>query len=488
MEKADKEQLTALILDHCRDDKRFRNQVLSALEESGQWELASIKEVVKDSIRSNTRRGYIDEDGCDNICADLDDALDKARNRIERGQYGLALEITQFVLTTGIGLMDEYTDGLFLTIGAALETVGLAAKGLAESGSERGEWVRKLLKIAQDPMFDNWEDWQFDFLERIIVLADAQNEGEFDRVLLLLDNKRWENFRDTDHYTEQTNLIRYKIACAVRGPAAGRAFLEKHMALDMFRRMLVQEYMEEGNYAGAERLCLERLALGETLQRYTSNQWNYLLYEVYQKWGKRAKQTGQARKLALSGDMKFYEIAKELLTEDGQWQEEYPTFLSELEDALSTNQYMEILAAEEETTLLMDQVRVYRDRVFQYGGVLAGQYGEEVYGMCSAVIRQFAKRIGNRKDYQHLCGLLRSLVEFGGIAEAQALIRELRQTYPRRPALLEELEQVECEAADKERGTTLQTRLTGSTSPQAHTPFPDPPGSVSHGILSFSPR
>ena len=73
--------------------------------------------------------------------------------------------------------MDEYTDSLFLTIGAALETVGLAAKGLAESGSERGEWVRKLLKIAQDPMFDNWEDWQFDFLEWIIVLADAQNEG-----------------------------------------------------------------------------------------------------------------------------------------------------------------------------------------------------------------------------------------------------------------------------------------------------------------------
>ena len=69
--------------------------------------------------------------------------------------------------------------------------------------------------------------------------------------------------------------------------------------------------------------------------------------------------------------------------------------------------------------------------------------------MCSAAVCQLAKRIGNRKDYQHLCDLLRSLVEFGGIAEAQALIRELQQTYPRRPALLEELDQVEREAGKR---------------------------------------
>jgi uncharacterized Zn finger protein len=73
--QAEKEQLVALILEHCREDKRFYSQVLSELEESGKYELDSIKSLVKDSIRANTHRGYIDEDGCDNICADLDDAL-----------------------------------------------------------------------------------------------------------------------------------------------------------------------------------------------------------------------------------------------------------------------------------------------------------------------------------------------------------------------------------------------------------------------------
>lgn len=49
----------------------------------------------------------------------------------------------------------------------------------------------------------------------------------------------------------------------------------------------------------------------------------------------------------------------------------------------------------------------------------------------------------NRKHYQQLCGLLQSLIKFGGSRSAQILINELREAYPCRPALLEELERVE---------------------------------------------
>ena len=112
---------------------RFRNQVLSALEDSGEREFASIKELVEESIHSNSRHGYIDEKGCDNICTDLDDALDTARRRIERGQYDRALDIAQFVLLTGIRLIESDNGCLGWTIKPALETVELAAKGAAQA-------------------------------------------------------------------------------------------------------------------------------------------------------------------------------------------------------------------------------------------------------------------------------------------------------------------------------------------------------------------
>ena len=100
----------------------------------------------------------------------------------------------------------------------------------------------------------------------------------------------------------------------------------------------------------------------------------------------------------------------------------------------------------------MEQVRVYRNAVFQYGGVLAAQYGKEIHTMCEAAIRQVAKhRLNSRKDYQTVCGLLRQLVGFGGSAEAQSIITELRQAYPRRTALWEELEQVEREIGKRQK-------------------------------------
>lgn len=210
--------------------------------------------------------------------------------------------------------------------------------------------------------------------------------------------------------------------------------------------ILVKEEMECGNYANAERLCRERVEREAQEKRTMWNwasQWQLLLYDIYRDWGQRDKQIGQARTLAALGEQRFYQTAKDLLTEDGRWQEEYPKFLEELKASLPVYAYMEILKGEGETDLLMEQVRLHPDKVFQYGDVLAPQYGDEVFGLCSSAIRKTSKRISNRKHYQRLCELLQSLIKFGGSGYAQILIDELYEAYPRRPALLEELERVE---------------------------------------------
>lgn len=134
--------------------------------------------------------------------------------------------------------------------------------------------------------------------------------------------------------------------------------------------------------------------------------------------------------------------AKNLLLEDGRWKEEYPGFLAELKKKRPAYEYMELLKLEGETAILMEQVRLCPEMIFRYGDVLVHPYRNDVYGLCISEIRENAKRSHNRKDYRRLCDLLRTLVKFGGTAETKALISELRQSYPRRPALLDELERV----------------------------------------------
>lgn len=432
VERAEKEQLAALILEYCKEDKRFQSRVLSVLEDSGEQELASIKELVRESIRFNSDHGYIDKDGCDTICADLDDALDQARCRAGRGQYERAQDIAEFVLIIAMGLLESDNGCLSWTIDAAPETVGLAAKGFAEAGAPREKWIQRILKTAQAPVFDGWEDWRHMLLRQAAVLADDENEDKFYAVLDRLSDRRWEKFQDAPRYEEQDKTTRYHILCTAHGPEDAHKYLEQNLNADKFRIILIREDMAAGDYAHAELLCLERLEEARKEQWHRPDQWEHLLYDIYQGWGQREKLIGQARFLTLLGDRDFYQITKNLLIEDGRWEAEYSGFLAELKGKWSPYAYMDILAEENELALLMEQVRVYRDAVFQHGAVLAPRYGEEIYGLCAAAIRQVAKRIDNRKDYQRLCGLLRSLVRFGGTGEAKELIQELRQAYPRR--------------------------------------------------------
>lgn len=442
--RAEKEWLAALILEHCQEDKRFQCRVLLELGDSGELEFA--KELVQETIRANTRRGYIDMDGCDNICTDLDGILDKARLRIQRGQWESALEISQFVLLTGMKLADEAdsrSGSLGWTVHAAMETVTLALSSLVESREDRAKWVRRLLETAQDPVFEGWTDWRYELLRRTAVLANEQNEDAFYETLANLSDRRWESFQDGPRYDEQDKQIRYYVIRHAHGAEEGRAYLERNLEVDEFRLILAKEYMEEGNYAAAEALCRERLAKEEqSRSRQLPGRWDLLLYEIYQAWGNREKQIRQSRALALMGAEGFYQITKGLLAEDGRWQETYPEFIAELKAARPAYEYMEILKLEGEIPLLMEQVRLNPESAFRYGAVLAPQYREEVCKLCTAVIRKEAEQAGSRREYQALCSLIRSLAELGGQAVAKTVVAELRQKHPRRRALMDELGRV----------------------------------------------
>lgn len=448
LKSAKKGQLVQLILEHCQEDQRFQSRVLSELGCNREQELAAVKALIKSSIRSNTHRGYIDMRGCDHICADLDDALDQARRRIKQGRYDQALDITLFVLLTAIklaGEADSSSGSLSWTVDAALETVELAANGLAQEGGSREKFVRKVLKAAEDSALDGWDHWRYDLLQRAAILANAENEEAFFHLLNRLSDRLWESFQDAPRYgyEEEDKITRYSIIRSARGAENARTYLEQNLEVDELRVILVREDMAQGDYAHAEFLCQKRLEKEREKPWSRPSQWQYLLYEIYRDGGQREKQICQARQLALLGDRDFYQTAKELLTKSGRWQEEYPGFLVELKAARPAYEYMEILKLEGETALLMEQVRLYPATVFQYGDMLGQPYGKEIFDLCAAVIREQAKRSSNRKEYQKLCALIKSLAGFGGHAEAQALIAELRQDYPRRPALLAELMQIE---------------------------------------------
>lgn len=211
VEQAEKEQLAALVLEHCREDRRFMGEVLSLLDDGGEREFAAIKELVDRAVCSGGR-----------VRASLDAALDKARRRAERGQYAQALGIAQLVLLTGMELLASEDEPLCGT----LEVIEEAAGSIEDSGLRR-EWAQKLLKTAQSPVFDGWEERRYALLRRAAMLADVESEDSFYAVLADLSSRRWENFQDAPRYTEQDKIIRWYVLRAARGPETARAYSER---------------------------------------------------------------------------------------------------------------------------------------------------------------------------------------------------------------------------------------------------------------------
>ncbi|HWQ75739.1 MAG TPA: hypothetical protein VN441_10520 [Syntrophomonas sp.] len=165
-----------------------------------------------------------------------------------------------------------------------------------------------------------------------------------------------------------------------------------------------------------------------------------MLFEVYLKIGDKDKQADLAKDLLVNQhDTQYYAVLKQLFSESSVWDAEYPSLLERLGQALPYHLYLDILSKEGETRRLLTVVSVHPSSVFNYGKQLSMEFPKETYVLCIDEIRRQAAEADNRIKYKKVCSVIKKLFEFGGVAETESVITELKEKYSRRPAMLEEL-------------------------------------------------
>ena len=81
--------------------------------------------------------------------------------------------------------------------------------------------------------------------------------------------------------------------------------------------------------------------------------------------------------------------------------------------------------------------------LFYYGKYLVKEYPEQVYELCYKEISESCAQAKDRREYKKITKNIAQLIKWKGNDTAKSLIEELMQRYPRKPALLDELEKVE---------------------------------------------
>ena len=139
------------------------------------------------------------------------------------------------------------------------------------------------------------------------------------------------------------------------------------------------------------------------------------------------------------------EDLKQVKTEAAQCQNTKLENISadELKDSKRTVCYRSILISENEKKRLLEDVMKNPYDLFYYGKYLVKEYPEQVYELCYKEISESCAQAKDRREYKKITKNIAQLIKWKGNDTAKSLIEELKQRYPRKPALLDELEKVE---------------------------------------------
>jgi hypothetical protein len=415
--------------------------------------MSAVRERIATAKRRGTHSGFVDYHGCISVCNELIAVLEDAGKAAERGDCEYAYSVAALVLVNCAklaGSADDSAGGITDTRGYVEDVLKKACSGM-ERGSAEAEFIfLQSLKDSWNKAFDGWDEFAYDLLLSTAGLATAKNVNKLYAVLDEFDAKLSRKEYSSWHL-ESDRLVRLAAITAIDGEQSAEKFVSDNIQYNGIRRIAIRNSLDKSDFHCAERLCRDKISSTDRGYHWT-REWYDILFEVYSKSGDKERQAELAEDLLIGKhDTKYYTILKQLLSEKNVWKTEYPSLLAKLAQNLPYNTYMGILSKEGETRRLLEQLITHPSEVFTYGKQLSTDFPPETYALCLDEIRKQASEADNRIKYKQVCGNIKKLFDYGGNNEVGRIIEELKAKYPRRPAMIEELEGLASRLAKKRK-------------------------------------
>lgn len=405
------------------------------------------KMTINASIKCNTVRGFIGWHSCDNICMDMHDVLDMCEDAFKRERYQESLEADTYVLVSGVKLAscaDSSSGMLTDVIMRAFELIDLSTQTIAKlDAAMRKHALSLIIKEAKKKAFDGWDSWRYELLGKAVCLCDEKLAVKLEKLLdVFLEDI--ENDYTPEYKRQEDTILRYKLHRHLKGADAVKDELYANLHIRGIRIIAVKDATDARNYNEAEKLCLEQIKKEDgRFYRNIPEDWNNILFDVYVQSGITDKQIEQAKKILFLGNAGFWDVLKRLYQSLGTWESQKPIILKELKQCKYSVCYRSVLVEENEKKLLLEAVTENPYNLFYYAQFLVMDYPNEIYELCANYIREQCAQATDRRLYKKVCKDLLQLIKWKGNATAKLLVDEFKATYPRRSALLDELQKVE---------------------------------------------
>ena len=438
------EELIEFVQENSKKDKKFRNYFLASF---GHLSQNQSKEFYQKQIRSILqtaagRDGWIG-------WSDMKYVVRTTEPFLENAEKYLANDDFKNVFFIGTALLEEMTEAfqygddsngdLGYLVESAMEMLSkLAQENLPTSFKQ--EIFEYCISAFKQKLFDGW-DWHLGILRIAVELVDKENDA--DTILDCLD------IANGDYGRERSQSFKLDLLRRFKNEKEVQEYINKHISNSSIRKEELEKAFKSKNFERVIELAKDGIKCDEKDKPGLVKVWYNWLLKVARAQKDTPKIIEYARFLFIDdfySEQDYYQILK-----DNIKNEKWHPFLEEIIEEITPKHrwtYSEpirrIYIKEEwwDRLFLMLKQNLSLNNIQQNEQYLLKDYASGLIELYGDRITNYVEKYVGRNHYRTACRYLRRMKKFGGSKQANDLIEFFRKQYPKRKALMDELNRV----------------------------------------------
>jgi len=439
--KQTKESLVELLCSMAEEDRALQQTLLLRFSRQDD-ELELSRKLIREHIRRCKKRGFIEWNQVDAALRGAWAVLERAEACVE-SDCSRTVRLCLVVLPEAMSMLDFCDDsdgGVGDIISSCIEIIRKAVlvgqNTLPKYG--RDELFQLVLEESRQDTYGGWYDLRLGLLDSLVPLCG--DPALYQKLWEQLELERRGFGNRGEYYGQIIAERQLRLLLAWDEKEKARQFVMEHLQYPTFRRHAIDSAMKQSDYAAALRYAEEGLRQN-TQHAGLAHEWRTAAFEAYKAMGNTEKMRELADYFVRNHQegIHYYSVLKDLTSS-----EKWPEVLRDLLIFFETQRYYsrtytEILITEKDFDRLLGFCRKNLSGIAEFGARFPSEYNKKVEDIYRELILHEVKDADGRSKYKAVCRLLKG---FGGVCgkdKMYALAQMLKETYPRRPALLDEL-------------------------------------------------
>lgn len=470
LQKISLDEYQEFILTHAVSDKKFKSlfQRYFADKDNHMDIGKSYTKHLKSLIRSSSSGDFIDYRSVHGLANEINRLLDEGRLLIEKSNFHNAFILARSVLTEVIELItycDDSSGYIGDIINSSIELIKIIAEGEKVTMDVQKEIFDFVQSAISLPIYFDYGDFGYGMVDIYFTLSIKLNKQT--SYLNFIDGQIKKASTAEYSYRKDYFLVR-KVAFlkATGNVSDAQALLQENLAIVDIRRDEVSRLVEKKDFSSAKKLIVEGIEVARKRDHPgTVTLWEKELLHIAVLENDRETVRHYTKHFAFDrGFHLIYYNQWKSSFDIAEWEQEIEKYIEEIiasvelqyqkgkgkawysPDALLLGLLAPIYIEEKHWDRLLSLMSkdIDLDRLLQYHHYLLNIYPIQLLALYLPAFERKGDIVGNRREYADLAMKMIMVIETipEGKDEVIAVAAELCRKYPRRPAMIEELNRV----------------------------------------------